>query len=421
MEAVGAEIGENDGHRHRKHRHGRRKHAQPQAADDDRGRARGSAFRDFTGRFVGLRSVIFRNLPDNHAGHKARDDGEGYPVPILQPQPVKDEERRRGDEHRAELRAAPEGREELLDAGMFLGAYRIDADDGQEDAHSGYQHGGYHGFLLHRGVGREGRCAERGGGEDGPGIGFVEIGAHSGHVAHVVAHVVGNGGRVARVIFRDARLHFSHQVCAHVGRLGIDSAAHAGKKRLARSAHAEGQHRGRDEDELLSAGEVGKCLEDQVPRRNVQQREAHHGKAHDSSRAESHLKPVVKRLPRCPGRAGGGVSGRLHAHISGQGREESASQEGHRHPVVLQIEKGQHQKEHRQADKDDAHHLVLLAEVGHGAFAHGFCYFLHEERAFVPLLHRRIEVEGHGERHKGRHGSNPEQRMHHRANKIRTG
>ena len=44
-------------------------------------------------------------------------------------------------------------------------------------------------------------------------------------VAHVVAHVVGDNRRVARVILGDARFELSYQVGADVSGLGVDAAA----------------------------------------------------------------------------------------------------------------------------------------------------------------------------------------------------
>src|SRR5512133_2898723 len=44
-------------------------------------------------------------------------------------------------------------------------------------------------------------------------------------VTNVIAHQVGDDRRVARIILRNSRFHFSHQVSANVCRLGIDTAS----------------------------------------------------------------------------------------------------------------------------------------------------------------------------------------------------
>ena len=84
-----------------------------------------------------------------------------------------------------------------------------------------------------------------------PTIGLEEVGAHAGDVAHVVAHVVGDGGGVAGVVLGDAGLDLAHQVGAHVGGLGVDAAAHAGEQRDGGGAHGEA---GDDRDDHLLLG-----------------------------------------------------------------------------------------------------------------------------------------------------------------------
>ena len=44
------------------------------------------------------------------------------------------------------------------------------------------------------------------------------------HVTDVVAHVVGDHGRVARVVLGNAGFHLAHQVGPDVGGLGVDPA-----------------------------------------------------------------------------------------------------------------------------------------------------------------------------------------------------
>src|SRR5699024_6621140 len=74
---------------------------------------------------------------------------------------------------------------------------------------------------------------------DGTHIGLEQVSTHAGYVAHVIAHVVGNYGRISRVILRDAALYFADQVSAHVSRLGVDTAAHTGEQCDGRRSQAE--------------------------------------------------------------------------------------------------------------------------------------------------------------------------------------
>ena len=60
-------------------------------------------------------------------------------------------------------------------------------------------------------------AAEHHGGDDGHGVGLEQVGGHAGAVADVVADVVGDHRRVARVVFGDAGLDLADQVSADVG------------------------------------------------------------------------------------------------------------------------------------------------------------------------------------------------------------
>ncbi len=62
-------------------------------------------------------------------------------------------------------------------------------------------------------------------GDQGDFVALEQVGGHSGAVANVVANVVGNGRRVAWVVFGDAGFDLADEVGADVGRLGEDAAA----------------------------------------------------------------------------------------------------------------------------------------------------------------------------------------------------
>jgi hypothetical protein len=94
----------------------------------------------------------------------------------------------------------------------------------------------------------EGGHTQRGRRQNRTAVGFVEVGAHTGDVADVVANVVGDRGRVALVVFGNAGFDLTDQVGADVGGLGEDTAANAGEQRLATGTHAEAEHRDGDFD-----------------------------------------------------------------------------------------------------------------------------------------------------------------------------
>ena len=90
--------------------------------------------------------------------------------------------------------------------------------------------------------------AEEDGGEDHGrddrhGIGLEQVGSHAGAVADIVAHVVGDRRRVARIVLGDAGLDLADEVAAHVGALGEDAAAETGEDGDERGAEAERDER----------------------------------------------------------------------------------------------------------------------------------------------------------------------------------
>ena len=94
----------------------------------------------------------------------------------------------------------------------------------------------------HRRAGKEDR-AEHHGGDDGHRIGLEQVGGHAGAVADIVADIVGDGGRVARIVFRDAGFDLADEIAADVGTLGEDAAAETREDRDQRSAEAERDQR----------------------------------------------------------------------------------------------------------------------------------------------------------------------------------
>ena len=66
-----------------------------------------------------------------------------------------------------------------------------------------------------------------------------EVGGHAGAVTDVVTDVVGDRGRVTRVVFGDAGFDLADEVGADVGRLGEDAAADSQEQREQRAAESE--------------------------------------------------------------------------------------------------------------------------------------------------------------------------------------
>jgi hypothetical protein len=156
----------------------------------------------------------------------------------------------------------------------------------------------------------DGRCghqqgAQHHGGDQRHGIGLKQVGGHAGAVAHVVAHVVGDHGRVARVILGDAGFHLAHQVGAHVGALGEDAAAQARKDGDQGRAEGKADQRVQQRGEGLAVGRDAAGREEPVKAGHAQQAQAHHQHAGDGAAAEGHVQRRANAL-------GGGLRG---AHI----------------------------------------------------------------------------------------------------------
>jgi hypothetical protein len=74
-------------------------------------------------------------------------------------------------------------------------------------------------------------------------VGFEKVSRHTGAVADIVAHIVGDRGRVAGIILGNAGFHLADQIAANVSTLGEDTAAQTGKDRNQRGAEAKGHQR----------------------------------------------------------------------------------------------------------------------------------------------------------------------------------
>ena len=112
------------------------------------------------------------------------------------------------------------------------------AADGQREQHQG----------VARRAGEEDRGQQHGG-DDGHHIGLEQVGRHAGAVADIVADIVGDHGRVARIVLGNAGFDLADQIGADIGALGEDAAAETGEDRDQRGAEGE-------RDQRLDQGDV---------------------------------------------------------------------------------------------------------------------------------------------------------------------
>ena len=199
-----------------------------------------------------------------------------------------------GEDTRGEEAAVDRRHRRLVLVG---GAHREHADDRREHADRAR---GDREDQTERRVGADRR--ERGDAEDDRRdqrdlVALEQVGRHAGAVADVVAHVVGDRRRVARVVLGDAGLDLADEVGADVGRLREDAAADAQEQREQRTTEPEA-----DEDR------GGGVLEDHDDDRRAEQAEADGEHAGDAAGAERDLErggqrarfaaAAVRTLPR---------------------------------------------------------------------------------------------------------------------------
>ena len=372
-------------------------------------------------RGVGITGGILGQFADEATGHQAGTD-------TARDTEAHEAEKRQGEtNHRNGGRTAPERQREGFHQGFHVGivaaAHEEATDDGQNRADTRHNHGGGHEIdrqmeisALHA----DGR-SQRGGGQNRTAIRFVQIGTHAGDVADVVADIVRDGGRVARVVFGDAGFHLADQVGAHIGRLGVDAAADTGEEGLGRGPHAEGDHRGGHMHQFFQfgamsrnnrhaenlpglrivqpGGRIDEFVENDVPQADVEQTQAHHDQTHHRSRTKGDPQTMIEILTGTLGRPGGGIRRGAHAEIPAQAAEQTPGQEGDGNKGILNAEKRQHGQNDREAEKDHRHDLVLAKQIRHGTLAHVAGDLFHAVVALAGPHHILIEVPGHTERH----------------------
>ena len=223
--------------------------------------------------------------------------------------------------------------ERLVRVAAILAAHAESREDGRHNADAGEddreQRPLGEAFLR-----REGDHAQRNGGDNGAYIGFEQICPHARDVAHVIAHVIRDDRRVARIVLRNSGLHLAYKVRAHIRRLRIDAAADARKQRDGGGAEAE-------------AGQHTYVLRDQVNRGNAQQAEADHGHAHHRAAGKGDGEGLVHTafLRRVRG-AHIGLRRHIHAEITGQRGEQRADDEAYGGDPVAEP-KADEQEQHR--------------------------------------------------------------------------
>ncbi len=236
---------------------------------------------------------------------------------------------------------------ELDEIGAGDGGQDREAADGQ-----GIEHRARQAFLA--GEEDRGQNHRR---DDGDGVGLEEIGRHAGAVADIVADIVGDGRRIARIVLGNARLDLADEVGADVGALGEDAAAETREDRDERGAEAQADER---VDDRAVGGRVARAPgEDRVIDRDAEQREPRDEQTRDRARLESDVQTFGERLRGGLSGADIGAHRNVHADVAGRAREHRAEHETEGDPKAEK--EGQ---QHRDARADDGDGPVLAIEIG---------------------------------------------------------
>jgi hypothetical protein len=262
-------------------------------------------------------------------------------------QPVGDRGERGGGDH-------ARGDQALVERALDVAgarAHEEGADDRGDDRDAAEQQR----EQRHAGALAEGQHAEQHHGDRRDGVGLEQVGGHAGAVADVVAHVVGDHGRVARVVLGDPRLDLADQVGADVGRLGEDAAAEPREDRDQRAAEAQADQR---VDRRLRA-----VVEDRGQRaviaRHAGQRQAHDEQAGDGAAAKRRAERRRDAAASGFGDSRVGPHRNVHADVAGRAGEDAADREADRHGDVLHED--QRDEQH---DADAGDRRVLAVQVG---------------------------------------------------------
>lgn len=247
----------------------------------------------------------------------------------------------------------------------------------------------------------EGGLAEDQRGDQRDGVRLEEVGGHTGTVAHVVAHVVGDGRGITRIILRNALFDLADQVGADVGGLGEDAAADTHEHRDERRAEAKS---------FEDLGRVGRV--DQHDTGGAEQTQPHREHADYATRAKSDLHGLVRdggeilfRLAfRRSGFSGRGGDAHIAAHrephsdVSGGSREHRADQEEDRTPgSLIPIVRGQQHEQEEHHDGEYREGPQLPSEIGIRAFLDRCRDLLHAVGALACRQYLAYEHCGHHE------------------------
>ena len=273
---------------------------------------------------------------------------------VVRHQPLGHKEKGHQRQAARHRQAFVQGRHHVLHARRSL--YKKAADDRCNDGHRAQRE---RVDDRHRAQGRQQQGAQHHGGNQRDGIGFEQISGHASAIAHVVAYVVGNHRRVARVIFGNAGLDLAHQIGTYVSALGKDASAQTGKNRNQRGAKGKTNQRVKQLGQVHVGREVAVAHQEPIKTGDPQQAQAHHQHAGD--------RPPPKGHVQCRANAFGGRLSRAHIGANRDVHADEATSSGQHRPNhkthgTEGVQK--HGDQNRQHHPHNRNGLVLPRQIG---------------------------------------------------------
>ena len=369
-QCVGGPNGQADKH----HRPGGGAHRHPQTGNDVGAMPRGRGLRDVLHGRV-LRAGVELSDP-NQRGRQHQADGTsakqlhlcaGTTQGVVGHQPS-------GDEEKRHQRKGPGDGQAFVERGHHVGHARRGfhkeaAHDGGNDRHAAQGQWVQH--RLTRG-GRHQQGAQHHGGDQGHGIGLKQVSSHASAVAHVVAHVVGDHGGVARVIFGDAGFNFANQVGPHIGAFGEDAPAQTRKNRDQRGAKGKADQRVEQMGQVLVGGQVAVAHQKPIKAGDAQQAQSNDQHAGDGAASEGHVQCRANPVGRGLCRAHVGFDRHVHADEAASTRQNRPNDKADGGDTV---QKEPHQNGQHHAHDGDG--FVLSSQVSGGTCLNSGRNFLH--------------------------------------------
>ena len=292
-------------------------------------------------RFAVIRKII-RSNADNYANHKA--NGRGSPD-----SPFKSVEKPGGSsrQHNKEQRGGIGRRIQGLGRISVLSHTRAgNSDDGsqQADGRVTEYHRAVHTDTAIQRLGHHQRRSHS------RHVRIKKVRTHTGHVAHIVPHIIRDNRRIPGIVLGNAQLYLSCQVSRHIRRLGKDAAACFGKQSQRTGPEGKAQkHRS------ISCNHQH--------RHHAQQTKTHYGQAHDRSAAETDQKRRFQAPLRAFRSSGIGLSRHQNSDFPCDSRQNRTRQIGSHHRKIIhdipipdgtwQENQDQYRRHTRESGKDD--------------------------------------------------------------------